>query len=272
MITQKQWKIQQLAERMQGIATSIASESAHMYSMRQSMAKEHSVIAEEMGGISVRIFKTLEQNMFGGLRDNDFDNIISEMLKRIEFLTLNAALLACKVKEHKAMAVFAEELLNVSLELQELYKREPAYLDIPEVSPRSPVVTDWFYMFTAISGKYVWRENAQLIAEVMNYVPEYVQGNRYVIKDGNRDMDIPLVKLGEISSSAGIVIVMDWLNPSKLYAVLAELKVPHSLSNSRVGISKPCTADIPVRDCWLASDGSELIFPDWEKLSQNSTH
>jgi len=266
MITQKQWKTRQLAEHMQSTATSIAAEAAHMYSMRQFMAKEHAIIAEEMSGISERMLKTLEQNIFGGLQESEFDHMVLEMLKRIEFLTLNAALLACKVKEHKAMAVFAEQLLNTSLELQELYEREAAYLDIAEVSPRSTVVTDWFYMFTAISGKYTWRENAQLIAEVMNYRPEYVQGNRYVVKEGNRDMDIPFIKLGEVTNNPGVVIVMDWLNPSKLYAVLAELAIPHSLSNSRVGISKPSTADIPVRDCWSASDGSDLIFPDWEKL------
>ncbi|MCL2222715.1 MAG: hypothetical protein FWC20_08740 [Oscillospiraceae bacterium] len=267
MITQKQWKIQQLALHMQSAATAIASESAHMSSMRQVMAKEHAIIAEEMSAISMRILKTLEQSIFGGLQDDEFDNMMLQMLRRIEFLTLNAALLACKVKEHKAMAVFAEELLNTSLELQEMYEQKTEYLDIPEVSPRSTVVTDWFYMFTAISGKYIWRENAQFIAEVMDYMPECVQGNRYIVKDGNRNMDIPLIKLGEATSSTGVVIVTDWQSPSKLYAVLAELKIPHSLSNSRVGISKASTADIPVRDCWTASDGSDLIFIDWEKLS-----
>jgi len=268
MITQKQWKIQQLVLHMQSTATAIASEAAHMSSMRQIMAKEHAIIAEEMSGISTRILKALETNIFGGLQDDEFDNMMLQMLGRIEVLTLNAALLACKVKEHKAMAVFAEELLNISLELQELFDQKTNYSDIPEVSPQSTVVTDWFYMFTAISGKYVWRENAHFIAEVMNYNPEYVQGSRYIVKDGNRDMAIPFIKLGEVTGNKAVVIVKDWQSPSKLYAVLAELKIPHSLSNSRVGIStKPGTADIPVRDCWSASDGSDLLFIDWEKLS-----
>jgi len=266
MITQKQWKIRQIAEQMLGTATSIAAEAAQMYSMRQYMAKEHAIIAEELTGISKRILEALEKNIFSDLQQSKFDGMMSEMLRRIEFLTLNAALLACKVSQHKAMAVFAEQLLNASLELKELYEQKTNYMDIPEVSPRSTVVTDWFYMFTAISGKYVWRENAHFIAEVMDFSAEYVQGNRYVVKEGSRDMDIPFITLGEATNKPAVVIVTNSLDPKKQYAVLAELSIPHSLSNSRVGISKPCTADIPVRDCWSASDESDLIFPDWEKL------
>ena len=79
-------------------------------------------------------------------------------------------------------------------------------------------------------------------------------------------MDMPFIKLGDVPDEPGIVIISDVYDPKKHYAVLAEFNL-HSLCNSHVGVSKPCSAEIPVRECWLASDGSDIIFPDWEKLS-----
>jgi hypothetical protein len=100
----------------------------------------------------------------------------------------------------------------------------------------------------------------------MTYCPEYIKENRLIIKNEARDMDMPFIQLGKATEESGVVIISNNLNPKKQYAVLAEFNL-NSLINAHVGVSKSCNAGIPVRECWSASDGSDLIFPDWEKLS-----
>ena len=100
--------------------------------------------------------------------------------------------------------------------------------------------------------------------EVFLYAPDLLQGDRFVLKNSWRDMDMPFIKLGEAAPDSGIVIISDSSDPQKHYAVLASFCI-HALSNSRVGVSKPYQKDLPVRECWSASDGSDLIFMDWSK-------
>ncbi|MDR2571685.1 MAG: hypothetical protein LBD23_15520 [Oscillospiraceae bacterium] len=265
MLTQKQWKTQHLTEHIRNVAISATTEAAHLSAMHRTMVREHAIIAEEIRSISTRILDSLEKNIYCGLSDDDFTKIAINYSNCASYLALNAALLACKVREHKAMAVFAEELRTFSLELGELYGKSQRFIDAPAVLPRSKVIPDIFYIFTAISGKYVWRENAQYVHEVLSYWPDFIKNDRYIENNEVRDRNIPLIKLGELTEESGIVIISDTHDPKKQYAVLAEFTL-HSLVNSHVGINKECKTDIPVRECWSASDGNDLIFPDWEKL------
>lgn len=266
MLTQKQWKIQHLAEQLLNTATSADAEAASRDAQRQGAAKDHLIVAEEIRNVAAHIMEALEHNIFGGLADNEFDVMINDLAKRTSFLALNAALVACKVREHKAMAVFADRLRSTALEILSLYGKEKDYVDIPAVYPRSRVVTDVFYLLCATSGNVRWYENAHLVQEFLDYCPEYFQGNRLVINNNWRNMNLPIIRLGDVPEDPSLVIVSDAHNPQKLYAVVASVNL-HSLANSYVGVSKPCDAGIPIRECWSASDGSDIIFPDWEKLS-----
>ena len=268
MLTQKQWKTQHLAEHMLGLATAAATEAAHLSSMRHIMVKDHAVVAEEIKRISMRVIETLEQNIYGGLSDESFAEMVINYSEEASFLALNAALVACCARENKAMAVFAEELRSFSLELGELFGKKYKYTDIPEVLPKSSVVPDTFYMVRATSGNHVWVENAQFVWEFLMYCPEYIKDGRLVIKNEFRDIDIPFIKLGDVPENPGIIIISNVFDRNKKYAVLAEFNL-HSLANSHIGVSKECKASIPLRECWSASDGSDLIFPDWEKLSND---
>jgi hypothetical protein len=252
---------------MLSTSTAAAAEAAHLMVLRQPMVKEHAVIAEETRTISVRIMDALEKNLFCGLPDGEFETIIVEMSRMTAFLALNAALLASKVREHKALAVFADELRNFSLYLGEVYGYEQKHFDIPAVSPRSGVIADALNVFSAFSGKYQWAENARFVSEILSYAPEHIHERRLIIKNETRDMDIPFIQLGDIPENPGVVIISDCFDPKKNYAVLAEFNV-NSLFFCYAGVNKPCALDIPVRECWSASDGGELIFPDWEKLSR----
>ena len=260
-------KLMYLAERMVNLSLMEASESARQAVQRQLMVYEQQLAAEETKQFAFRMIEVVEGSMSGSLPDTEFDKVMKELTKRLSFLALNTALISCKVRELHPLAVFAEEKLNIWGELNEALGNTVEYRDIPAVMPRSRIIRDVFYMFSAVSGEYLWSENAQLVMEVMNYRPEFIQDNRLVIKNGQRDMDIPYIRLGDVPESPGVVIISDALDPKKLYAVLAEFGL-HSLTNSYVGVNKPCSADIPVRECWSSSGGGEIIFPDWEGLNE----
>ena len=266
MLTQKQWKIQHLAQHMSNVAVSAAAEAGRRAAERQSMVKEHGIVAEEMRKLTDKMIELVEQNIFGKLSDEEFDKMMKDIIMMSTYLALNAALVACKVLEHKPMAVFAEEIRNLSLELAELYNQEQQYLDIPSVSPRSRVVKGAFFMLRTVSGDITWCENAQFVNEIMLYVPDFIKNNRLVVNNEWRNMDIPVIKMGEVSQNAGLIIITNDVDPTKQYAVLAEITV-NILSNSYVGVSTKSKSNIPVRECWTTSDGSELIFPDWEILA-----
>jgi hypothetical protein len=262
----KHHKILYLAERMVNLSLMEASESARQAVQRQLMVHEQALAAEETRQIAFRIIEVAEGNTTGSLSDDEFGTIMQDIVKSLSFLALNTAFICCKVRELHPMAVFAEEKLNIWREMSEILGNTVEYRDVPAAMPRSRIIRDVFYMFSARSGKYLWSENAHLVIEVLNYCPEYIKGNRLVIKEGRRDLDIPFINLGNVTQNAGVVIISDALDPKRLYAVLAEADV-HGLVNSCVGVNKPCNADIPVRECWAASDGSEILFPDWEELS-----
>jgi len=269
MLTQKQWKIQYLAERMNNLALNLAAESARQIVLRQHTAHEQAIIAEEARNIAVRLLEAVEAGIYRNLSNYDFDKIAHDMAKRTSFLALNAAFVSCKIPELMPVAVFAEELLNIWRELTDTLEVRVDFTDIPVPSPRSTVIPDVFYLFQATSGNITWCENARLVMEVLGAEGdglEYVQGNRYVIKNNWRDLDVPFINLGEVSENPGIIIIADASDRKKQYAVYASVSV-HGLVNSYVGVSQTYSGEIPVRECWLASDGSELIFPDWEKLS-----
>ena len=267
MLTQKQWKIQHLAERMGNIAISAGAEAARRAAERQSMVREHGIVADELRMLAGRMMEMVEQNIFGKLDNGSFDTAMRDLLNRSTFLALNAALVACKALEHKPMSLFAEEVRSISLELGALYGQAQQYRDIPAVSKKSRVVNDIFFLFRAISGRYTWCENARFVNEILFYSPGLIQNNRLIVKNEWRDMDMPFIKLGDVTENAGVVIISNDRDSGRRYAVLAEVTV-NVLANSHVGVCQPSASDIPVRECWLASDGSEMIFPDWEKIAQ----
>ena len=267
MLTQKQWKIQQLAEHMHNTATSAGIVAANLAALRKPMVSEHGVIADETRIVSLKILEALEKNVYADLSNSEFETIILELSRQTAFAALNAALLAGKVMEHKALAVVADELRYTAMELGTVCGNTHKYKDIPFVSPRSTVVSDTFDLFHATSGQYTWYENARFVQEILNYCPEHIQDNRLVINNTWRDLDAPVIRFGDVPKDAGIVIISDAFNPQKLYAVVAEFKIL-SLARSYVGVCKPCSAEIPVRECWSASDGSDMIFPDWDALSK----
>ena len=266
MLTQKQWKLQHLAQHMSNVAVSAAAEAGRRAAERQSMVKEHGIVAEEMRKLTDKMIELVEQNIYGKLSDDDFDKMMKDIITMSTFLALNAALVACKVLEHKPMAVFAEEIRNLTVELGELYGQEQQYLDMPSVSPRSRVVRGAFFLLRTISGGIVWCENAQFVNEIMLYVPDFIENNHLVINNEWRNMNIPVIKMGDVSQNAGLIIITSDVDSNKQYAVLAEITI-NILSNSHVGISTQSKSNIPVRECWTTSDGSEMIFPDWEKLA-----
>ena len=265
-MTIKQWKVQQLAERMLNLSVNIAAESARQIVARQRFSHEQAIIAEEARFTAQRLLGATERNLFGGLLDDEYDKIIREMTRRTSFMALNTAFVSCKIPELAPVAVHAEELLNLWRELCNAMEAAQAYSDIPMPLPRSRVIPGDFYLLRATSGSLTWCENAQLVSEVMSYSPDFIMGNRLVIKNDWRDMDMPYINLGEPPGNPGIVIISDALDKKKQYAVYAEVSV-HGLVNSHVGVNSPYSGEIPVRECWVASDGSEMIFPDWEKLA-----
>ena len=266
MLTQKQWKIQHLTERMGNIAINAASEAARRAAEHLTMVKEHAIVAEEMRIMTNKMMELTEQNIFGKLDDESFDKSMKDILIMTTYLALNSALVACKALEHKPMAVYAEETRNLSLELGELYGIKQQFIDIPVVSKKNRVIKDPFFMLRAISGKYIWCENAQYVNEIFMYNTDFVKDNRLIINNEMCNMDIPIIKLGDVHENAGLIIISNDSNPHMKYAILAEITI-NILHNSYVGVSQPSNSDIPVRECWIASDGSEMIFPDWEKLA-----
>jgi hypothetical protein len=217
----------------------------------------------------MRLLETIEAGIYRNLSDDDFDSIAKGLAKRTSFLAINCALVSCKIPELKPVAVFAEELLNIWREISDVLGDKMEFKDIPVPSPRSSVMPDIFYLFQATSGNITWCENCHLVMEVLGDDSdgmEYVQGNRYIIQNHWRDLDVPFIKLGEVSENPGIIIIADANDRKKQYAVYASVSV-HGLVNSYVGVNKSYSGRIPVRECWSASDGSELIFPDWNKLS-----
>ena len=267
MLTHKQWKTQCLAERIQNLATSIAAEASRRSVLYQPVAKDVAFIAEETRRMAEYIMKSLERNIFNGFQNSDFDTHMLNASRRASNLALNAGLLACKEKEHLPLAVFAEDLRNFAVQLGEVYGKELKYFDIPKISPKSAVITDMVFLFNATSGKYVWWENAFFVKEIMFYEPEYIQGNRLIIKNEWRNMDMPFIKLGDVPKDPSIVIISDAFDPKKYYAILADFDI-HALVNAHAGVNKPCASDIPVRECWSASDGRDIMFLDWNKIAQ----
>ena len=269
MLTQKQWKIQYLSERMSNIAISMAAEAARRKAEHRTMVKEHAIVAEELRKLTDKMIELVEQNIFNKLENDVFDTAMKDVITMSTLLALNAALVACKVQENKQMAVFAEEIAYLSMDLSTLYGQKQKFHDIAKVSPKSRVAGDVFFvLLKTISGKYVWCENTQYVNEIMLYIPEYIINNRLIIKNEFRNMDMPFIKLGDETENSGLIIISNDLDSSKQYAVLAEINI-NILSNSHIGVSKTSGSDIPVRECWAASDGSEMIFPDWEKIANS---
>lgn len=266
MLTQKQWKIQLIAEHISNIATAAATATGNLYLQRHPMVKEHAVIADEAKKLSEQIITALEQNIYANLPESEFDVIMLDLSRRTGFLALNAALLSSKMREQISLACVADELRDDSVKLDEVFGRYPKYADIPAVMPRSSVLAETLCLFTSISGNYTWYENAHFVQEILNYCPEYIENNRLIINNSWRDLDAPVIQLGDIPKNAGLVIISDAYDPQKHYAVVVEFGV-HSLIRSHAGVNKPCALDIPVRECWSASDGSDIIFLDWSKLS-----
>ena len=266
MLTQKQWKIQSLAERMNNLSYNVAAEAARQTVRRQLMAHEQSIIAEEVRIIASRLLSAIEASIYKNLPDEDFDKIANEAATMTSFLALNTAFVSCKIPDLIPIAVFAEELLNIWRELSEALDNIENYNDIPMPSPRSRTIPGVFYLFRATSGNVTWCENAHLVMEVLGNGMEFVQDDRFVIKNHWRDLDVPFINLGEVPENPCIVIVADAIDRKKQYAIYASVSV-HGLINSFVGVNKDYNGDIPVRECWSASDGSDFIFPDWEKLS-----
>lgn len=266
MLNQKQWKIQQLAERMNNVAYSIAAESARQTVKRQKLAKEQSIVADEARNIAVHLLTATEQNIFNNLPDDEFDKIVKEMMTRTMVIALNTAFISCKIPDLKPVAVFAEELLNLSNEMREVMCCTPMYMDIPAPFPRSRIIPGVFYLFRATTGDVIWCENAELVTEILQPFPDGIKNNRFVEKSKWRDLDIPYINFGDASDNPYVIIVKDANDNKKHYAVQVSIDAL-SLANSYVGVNKPYDGVIPVRECWAASDGGELIFPDWEKLT-----
>ena len=265
MLTNKQWKIQSLSERMNNLAVSIAAESARQAVQRQRTAKEQAIIAEETRSLAARLFEAVENSAFKNLNESDFDTIVRKVTERASFLALNTAFVSCRLPELYPVTVFAEELLNLWRELSEALGDTVVFTDIPMPSPRSRVIPDVFYMLRATSGEVTWCENAQLVIEVLEYCPDYIHGGKLIINNEWRNMDMPFITLGDVPCNPGIIIISDAQDRNIQYAVHTSVSV-HGLANSYVGINKSYSGSFPVRECWSASDGSDLIFPDWERL------
>jgi|GEM_PF-1993308 len=274
MLTQRQWKVQQLAEHARNTAINIAAEAAQQIVDRRPMGSEIASIAEETRRLAERVIEAVEKNIFGKMPGDEFDTYVKGCGTAFAVLALNMGLVSCRLREHLPLAVQAEELRNCAMGLVEIYEGKQEYADFPAPMPRSRVVTDTIFLMSAFSGEYRWFENAQFVRDIF-YNSEFnktcIKGNRLVNpKDGT---DVPLIRFKGASEEGAVVFIADDTDPSKEYAVLADVTPDSvgrftmgSLANSRAGVSKPCDADFPVRECWAASDGSDIIFPDWSKF------
>jgi len=266
MITQKQWAIQHLAAHLKNISAGIAVEAAHSMVLRQPAANDFTAIAEETRMLANKMLKIAEKSIFGNLSDEDFNKFINDCAMNFYYLSTNAGLLSCKMREHQPIAVFADELRACASDLSTIAGAEQPYADVLTVLPRNKVMTGRIYLFKGVSGGYTWFENAQHVHEIFFNLSEYVQNKRLIIKNEWRDMDMPFIDLGKHDGDVVTVIVSDAFDSKKKYAVQACVPF-NALSHSHAGVSKPCDAGIPIRDCWATSDGSDIIFPDWEKIA-----
>lgn len=275
MITKKQWKCQQLAEHLYTISLGISKDTARQQATYNlTFTNEHGVIAEETRKLYKFVSMTLEQNIYGGLSDEDFNKMIKDAACMSSFLALNTAIVCSKLGLLKPLAVYADEIRVISLELAELCGHQmPAdYLDIPTVDPVSKAVNERVYLFSGISGKYVWTESTQYIVEILLYCPEFIKDNHLQIVNGHKNMKkpLPVIDLDKTkehtSENSCIVIINDHDDYGKSYAVIADYPNLNAIFNAFVGVSVDSPLDIPVRECWSGAGGSYINFIDWKKL------
>jgi len=269
MITQKQWKIQHLAENAKNLSTSIAAESAQQMARHMPQSRDFVPIAEETRRLAIRLAEAVEKNIFGGLPDSDFDEYIRGCGKAFMVYALNAGIISSRLREYMRLSVYADELRNFALELRELIRPERAFNDIPAVWPPHPVLADTITLFCATSGGHRWYENAGLVKEIADSsLAKHVQDGRLIAKTW-REMDMPFITLGTAGEDSVIVFVNDSANPDIEYAILADVTV-NSLANLRPGITKPAKSSIPARDCWATTDGNDILFPNWAAITEIS--
>lgn len=279
-MTKKQWQCQRLMQHLLSTSTMIAAEAARKDADQTQMGTELAVIAEETRNISIKLSQALERHIFGEMDDGNFDEVVLDATLQSKLLAINTAIMASKVDMLKPAAVFAEEIRNTSLELREICepesRRSPKFgrmIDIPSPDPRSKAATGWQYLFTAVSGRYVWSENTNFVMEVLLYCAEFIKNGRLQILNLWRELDIPVLWPDPESKEASVLVILcAHDDPRRKYAVAAELPDDFGvISNCRVGVATKSALPIPVRECWRGLDGNDIYFPDWAAISANSS-
>jgi hypothetical protein len=265
-----------IAQQMNSLALDATLEAARSGKEHKIMVREQAVIAEEIRTIALRIMAAVEQNTFGKLPEDEFEIMMSGLVKRALFLSTNSALISFKADKIIQLSIITEELRALSCRLAELYKSGNKSPQLPRdysvAYPVSRVISGTVVFFTAVTGEYTWRENADNVVEIFYYDPCFITGNRFKFKNEWRDMDYPIIDLRKQNKNddiGGIVIISDACDPKKLYAVYTD---EHGFVEGQVGVNKPCGLDIPVRECWAASGGGDIIFPDWERIAEKEEH
>jgi Chemotaxis signal transduction protein len=198
--TKAVWKSQVLAERVRCLAHSVAMEAAARDS------KAYAVVASEALKLAEEILGLAERARFGEMGDASFLEALSGAADRLELLSLNAGFVAFESRGDKAIAISADELRAVALELRRLAPRRCSASDLSSgdasIEPASPSratkTADWFLSF------FVGAEGEALrIVENLSFVRELMLYDKLALKIEGASMDlrgrcIPFIDLAAV--------------------------------------------------------------------------
>ena len=279
----KIWLCEQYAQKAWTLSLSFAQEAGRI----GHFGRGYAVVADETRTLANKLFEYTCKAKFDNTSANDFKGIV-DFAFHIGLLSINATVEILRVNPmvtdmaiNKSMAVLAEDLSNLALEINALTDaqvwRKPSVL--PEiVSPlKSTYTIDFFFRFSI--GGIPFVENTANIVEIHSGQP--VDGDTFNL----RSMEIPTINcyqhfslshVGFNENEQTFMIIQPGgagitsISAQDMYAVPIDDLDINTIFQSKIGCAVP-PKDNHVfakysRECWDAVGGGQLIFIDWEKL------
>ena len=285
----KIWLCEQYAQKAWTLSLGFAQEAGRS----GHFGRGYAVVAEEARTLANKLFDYTAKAKFESTVADDFKGIV-DFAVMTGFLAVNTMIEILRVNPvisdmsiNKSIAVLAEELSRLAIEINTLADtrvwKKPFVL--PEITTplKSTNNIDYFFRFSI--GGIPLVENTSNVMEVLYGTRKAdAQGDTLSVR-GSKMRNLNLYKRFNLSyeglySDMQTFMIIQPEGTSYLgnagdgmYAVPIDDLDIFAIFQSKIGcavLPKTDNAFVPyARECWDVTDGSQLMFVDWQKLGVN---
>ena len=276
---EKVWLVEQCSHKTWTISLALAQEAARA----GRHGRGYAVVAHETRNFADRLCRYAKELKFG-LADCAQLKSIGDFAFMLKFLALNAALESFHMASvnmdfniPKSMAVLADELRNLAMEMSSLSAadvgRKP--FAIPELASTTDKGESFFLMYS-IGGHHLM-ESLENVAELCHRDKSDLDGDSFTYRGASMPIInlYPRLSLPQVEPDSNGKTVMLIRSDDGAYAAVPidDLDVDAILC-TRPGISAAINKDHAfanhARECWDLVGGGQVAFVDWQKAGSGN--